>query len=129
MSAVELLARLITPRGAQPAYFPPDTPGAAARAGADAPLLFRLLTGPDPRDPQTLAWPAADPLPTLRRGVAGLRIAVMPDAERSGVDREMLAAYDASVDALAKLGAQVSRVTLPHRFGDYAAATARIIGA
>src|SRR6266436_3660990 len=72
---------------------------------------------------------AADPLPTLRRGVAGLRVAVMPDAERSGVDREVLAAYDASVDALAKLGAQVVRVALPHRFSDYAAATGRIIGA
>ena len=53
----------------------------------------------------------------------------MPDAERAGVDREVLAAYDASVDALAKLGAQVLRVALPHRFGDYATATGRIIGA
>jgi len=33
------------------------------------------------------------------------------------------------VDALAKLGAQVVRVALPHRFSDYAAATGRIIGA
>jgi aspartyl-tRNA(Asn)/glutamyl-tRNA(Gln) amidotransferase subunit A len=53
----------------------------------------------------------------------------MPDAERTGVDRAVLSAYDASVDALARLGAQVVRVTLPHRFSDYAAATGRIIGA
>jgi aspartyl-tRNA(Asn)/glutamyl-tRNA(Gln) amidotransferase subunit A len=68
-------------------------------------------------------------MPTLLRGAAGLRLAVMPDAERVGVDKEVLAAYDASVDTLAKLGARIERVKLPHRFGDYAAATGRIIGA
>jgi aspartyl-tRNA(Asn)/glutamyl-tRNA(Gln) amidotransferase subunit A len=106
-----------------------DTPGPLARSVEDAALIFRLLNGPDPRDPQTLAWAPADPMPTLRRGAAGLRLAVMPDAERVGVDREVLAAYDASVDTLAKLGARIERVELPHRFGDYAAATGRIIGA
>jgi aspartyl-tRNA(Asn)/glutamyl-tRNA(Gln) amidotransferase subunit A len=70
-----------------------------------------------------------DPLPTLRRGVAGLRLAVLPDVERTGVDKEVLVAYDAAVDTLAKLGAQVVRVELPHRLSDYAAATGRIIGA
>jgi aspartyl-tRNA(Asn)/glutamyl-tRNA(Gln) amidotransferase subunit A len=33
------------------------------------------------------------------------------------------------VETLAALGARIERVTLPHRFGDYAAATGRIIGA
>jgi aspartyl-tRNA(Asn)/glutamyl-tRNA(Gln) amidotransferase subunit A len=106
-----------------------DTPGPLARSVEDAALIFRLLNGPDPRDPQTLAWTPADPMPTLHRGAAGLRLAVMPDAERVGVEREVLAAYDASVDTLAKLGARIERVELPHRFGDYAAATGRIIGA
>ena len=41
----------------------------------------------------------------------------------------MLAAYDASVEALAKLGARIVRPALPHRFSDYAAATGRIISA
>jgi aspartyl-tRNA(Asn)/glutamyl-tRNA(Gln) amidotransferase subunit A len=90
---------------------------------------YRLLNGPDPRDRQTLAWAPDDPMPTLRRGAAGLRLAVMPDVERVGVDKEVLAAYDASVETLAKLGARVEHVKLPHRFSDYAAATGRIIGA
>jgi aspartyl-tRNA(Asn)/glutamyl-tRNA(Gln) amidotransferase subunit A len=106
-----------------------DTPGPLARSVEDAALIFRVLNGPDPRDPQTLAWAPADPLPTLRRGVAGLRLAVMPDAERAGVADEVLAAYDASIEALAKLGARIVRPALPHRFTDYAAATGRIIGA
>jgi aspartyl-tRNA(Asn)/glutamyl-tRNA(Gln) amidotransferase subunit A len=68
-------------------------------------------------------------MPELRRGVAGLRLAVMPDVERTGVAADVLAAYDASIDALARLGAQIVRPALPHRFADYATATGRIIGA
>jgi aspartyl-tRNA(Asn)/glutamyl-tRNA(Gln) amidotransferase subunit A len=126
---LKVTAGRISTFGVLPLSFTLDTPGPLARSVEDAALIFRLLNGPDPRDPLTLAWTPADPMPALRRGVDGLRLAVMPDAERTGVDREVLAAYDASVDALAKLGARVERVTLPHRFGDYAAATGRIIGA
>src|SRR5918996_2018221 len=106
-----------------------DTPGPLARSVEDAALIFRVLNGPDPRDPQTLAWAPLDPLPELRRGVAGLRLAVMPDVERAGVAADVLAAYDTSVETLAGLGARIVRPALPHRFGDYAAATGRIIGA
>ena len=106
-----------------------DTPGPLARSVEDAALIFRALNGPDQRDPQTLAWAPIDPLPTLRRGVAGLSIGVMPDAERAGVDKDVLAAYAAAVEALGKLGARIARPALPHRFSDYAAATGRIIGA
>src|SRR5260370_4924255 len=53
----------------------------------------------------------------------------MPEAERVGVDAEVLAAYDAAVQTLEKLGARIVRPALPHRFSDYAAATGRIIGA
>ena len=105
-----------------------DTPGPMTRSVEDAALLYRLLNGPDPNDPATLAWAHDDPLPTLRRGVGGLRLATMPEAERAGVDREVLAAYDASVEVLRGLGAQIVSVALPNRFADYAAATGRIIG-
>src|SRR5439155_21232215 len=96
-----------------------DTPGPLARSVEDAALIYRALSGPDPRDPQTLAWTPADPLPSLRRGVGGLRLAVLPDAERIGVDKEVLAAYDASVDALAKPGARIWRVAFAQRLLDY----------
>jgi aspartyl-tRNA(Asn)/glutamyl-tRNA(Gln) amidotransferase subunit A len=106
-----------------------DTPGPLTRSVEDAALLLGVLNGPDPRDVTTRAWTPVDPLPALRRGVAGLRLAVLPDAERAGVDGEVLGAYDASVDALARLGAQIVRVQLPHALRDCAAATGRIIGA
>lgn len=106
-----------------------DTPGPLARSVEDAALIFRVLNGPDPRDPRTLVWAPEDPLPELRRGVEGLRLAVLPEAERQGVDGEVLAAYDASVETLRRLGARIVQAPLPHRFSDYAAGVGRIIGA
>jgi aspartyl-tRNA(Asn)/glutamyl-tRNA(Gln) amidotransferase subunit A len=126
---LKVTAGRISTYGVLPLSTTLDTPGPLARSVEDAALIFRVLNGPDPRDPQTLAWTPADPLPELRRGVAGLRLAVMPDAERAGVATDVLAAYDASVEALAALGARIVRPALPHRFSDYAAATGRIIGA
>ena len=126
---LKVTAGRISTYGVLPLSTTLDTPGPLARSVEDAALIFRALNGPDPRDPQTLAWTPADPLPALRRGVDGLRLAVMPDAERAGVAHDVLAAYDAAVDALARLGARIVRPALPHRFSDYAAATGRIIGA
>jgi len=104
-----------------------DTPGPMVRSVEDAALLLIALQGPDSEDPNTHALPPADPLSSLRRGVAGLRLGAMPAVERAGVDAEVLAAYDASLGALGKMGAEIVDVVLPNRFGDYAAATGRII--
>ena len=125
---LKVTAGRISTYGVLPLSFTLDTPGPLARTVEDAALIYRALSGPDPRDPKTLTWAPMDRLPSMRRGVAGLRLAVLPDAERAGTDKDVLAAYDASVDTLATLGAQIVRVTLPHRISDYAAATGRIIG-
>jgi aspartyl-tRNA(Asn)/glutamyl-tRNA(Gln) amidotransferase subunit A len=118
----------ISTHGVLPLSTTLDTPGPLTRSVEDAALVYRALNGPDPLDPATQAWRVDDPLPRLRRGVAGLRLGALPDAERAGVDREVLAAYDAAVDVLARQGAQIVPAPLPHRFADYAAATGRIIG-
>ena len=97
---LKVTAGRISTYGVLPLSSTLDTPGPMARSVEDAALIFRALNGPDPRDRQTLAWTPVDPLPMLRRGVGGLRIGVMPDVERVGVDKEVLAAHDASVDAL-----------------------------
>src|SRR6185437_15755129 len=106
-----------------------DTPGPMTRSVEDAAILFNLLQGGDPRDPLTLRHAPDDPMPSLKRGVAGLRLAVLARAERDGVDREVLAAYDASVEALARLGARIVELELPRRFADFATPTGQIIGA
>src|SRR6185369_13930409 len=106
-----------------------DTPGPMARSVLDAALLYNLMQGPDPLDPRTRGVAPDDPMPSLRRGVRGLRLARMPDAERAGVTAEVLAAYDASLDGLARLGAEIVSVALPRRFADFTDLTGRIIGA
>jgi aspartyl-tRNA(Asn)/glutamyl-tRNA(Gln) amidotransferase subunit A len=129
LAGLKVTAGRISTYGVLPLSSTLDTPGPLARSVEDAALVYRVLSGPDPRDPRTLAWTPVDPLPTLRRGVAGLRLAVLPDAERTGVDKDVLAAYDRAVEVLADLGARIVRIELPHRLADYAAATGRIIGA
>ena len=95
-----------------------DTPGPMARSVADVALLYDVLQGPDPLDPNTRGVLPADPMPTLDRGVRGLRLGRMPEAERAGVAQDMLQAYDRSLDLLADLGAEIVDVALPFRFGD-----------
>ncbi len=106
-----------------------DTPGPMARSVEDAALLYQVMQGPDPLDPRTRAILPSDPMPTLRRGIRGLRLARMPEAERAGVDGEVLTAYDAALDSLGQLGAEIVEVDLPCRFTDYTALTGCIIGA
>jgi aspartyl-tRNA(Asn)/glutamyl-tRNA(Gln) amidotransferase subunit A len=106
-----------------------DTPGPMARSVEDAALLYTVMQGADPLDPRTLsAPPPADPMTEMRRGVRGLRLARMPEAEREGCTPEMLAAYDAALELLARQGAEILDIPLPCRFADATTATGRIIG-
>ncbi len=106
-----------------------DTPGPMTRSVEDAALLYAVMQGADPLDPRTLSAPAPiDPAAGMRRGVSGMRLARMPEAEREGCTPEMLAAYDAALDLLARQGAEIVDIPLPCRFADATTATGRIIG-
>jgi aspartyl-tRNA(Asn)/glutamyl-tRNA(Gln) amidotransferase subunit A len=106
-----------------------DTPGPITRSVEDAATLLYALQGPDPKDLRTLGHPPSEPWTHLRRGVAGLRLAQLPAAERTGVDAEILAAYDRSVGVLASLGAEIVDLELPGLLADLAVANGRIISA
>jgi aspartyl-tRNA(Asn)/glutamyl-tRNA(Gln) amidotransferase subunit A len=106
-----------------------DTPGPITRDIEDAALLLTVLQGADPRDPHTIGVRDADPMPGLRRGVRGLRLGRLPTYERAGVDTEVLAAYDRSVDFLASQGAEIVELRLPARFADLGGIVGRIISA
>jgi aspartyl-tRNA(Asn)/glutamyl-tRNA(Gln) amidotransferase subunit A len=58
-----------------------------------------------------------------------LRLARLPADQRAGIDAEVLACYDTSVDAFAGLGAEILDVTLPARFADLGAINGRIMSA
>lgn len=119
----------ISTHGVLPLAHTLDTPGPMCRTVEDAALLYTVLAGADPKDPLTLRHPVDDPMPNLKRGVAGLRLARLPEAEREIVDAEILAAYDQSLGVLANLGAEIVDVVWPRGFADFAEMTGRIIGA
>ena len=105
----------ISTHGVLPLSHTLDTPGPMTRSVEDCAILLALLQGGDAGDPQTFALPPSNPMPTLRRGVKGLRLARMPDAERVGMAADVLAAYDRSLAELAAMGAEI--VDMPRTRG------------
>lgn len=106
-----------------------DTPGPMARSVEDAALLYAAMQGADPLDPITRGLPYTDPMPTLKRGVRGLRLARMPEVERQHASAEVLAAYDRSLADFERLGAEIVPLELPFLFADVAAHNLRIMAA
>ena len=118
----------ISTHGVLPLSHTLDTPGPMCRTVEDAARLYMVMAGADPLDPKTMIHAVEDPLPTLKRGVAGLRLAGLPASEREDVEADVLAAYDESLALFKRLGAVVEVVELPHSFASLGAATGRIIG-
>jgi aspartyl-tRNA(Asn)/glutamyl-tRNA(Gln) amidotransferase subunit A len=110
----------VSAHGIQPLSTTLDTPGPMTRSVRDAALLFDALQGPDPLDPNTRGVLTDDPLRMLTRGVRGLRLGRITAGERAGVSAAVLAAYDASLEVLARLGAELVDFTPPQPFLDYA---------
>ena len=106
-----------------------DTPGPMCRTVEDAAVLFGVIHGPDAKDPTTLGHGIDDPMPTLEAGVAGLRLARMPEAERDGVESDVLDAYDTSLEVMSSLGARIVDVNLGRPFREMASILGKIIGA
>jgi len=124
LTGLKVTVGRISTYGVMPLSTTLDTPGPMARSVEDAALLYDVLQGEDPLDPTTRGVVPNDPLPGLRRGVRGLRLARVPAAEREGVAPDMLAAYDKSLDVLANLGAEIVDIALPFRFADLVSAQA-----
>jgi len=119
----------ISGHGIQPLSPTLDTPGPMARCVEDVALLYAAMQGQDPLDPLTTGLSYVDPMPGLRRGIRGLRLARMPDSERAYASAEVLQAYDESLRVLASLGAEIVTLDLPFRFEDVAAFNLRIMAA
>jgi aspartyl-tRNA(Asn)/glutamyl-tRNA(Gln) amidotransferase subunit A len=106
-----------------------DTLGPMTRDVEDAALLFSAMHGPDPADLQTLAHPPIDVMAGLKTGVAGLRLAVLPDEELGEVDSEVARAFASALDLFRNLGARIDRLKLPAAYGPLADLTGKIIAA
>ena len=106
-----------------------DTLGPMTRDVEDAALLFQAMHGPDPNDPQTLAHPPVDALADLKTGVAGLRLAVLPEEELGEIDPEVARAFAQALEVLRGLSARIETVALPVAWRRLADLTGKIIAA
>ena len=106
-----------------------DTIGPMTRDVEDAALLFDALQGPDPLDAQTLGVPPIDPLTDLKAGVAGLRLAVLPDDELGEIDPEVGRAFRAALAVYRDLGARIDTLPLPVGYTALADRTGQLIAA
>jgi AtzE family amidohydrolase len=77
-----------------------DAGGPLARSAEDLALAYDALQGPDPEDPARASRPPEPTLPTLGRGVDGLRIAVADGYYASQGETQAFAAVERVASAL-----------------------------
>ncbi len=95
-----------------------DTVGTLTRSVRDSASLLSVLAGKDHHDATSLDHASRDYTDGIDAGVEGLRVGVVEEAFREGVQPDVVDSVRASVDRLTNLGAKVGEVSLPHT--DYA---------
>ncbi|MEM8971784.1 MAG: amidase [Pseudomonadota bacterium] len=113
--------------GIQPLSHTLDTPGPMARSVRDAIIMFETMDG---RHPTALG----DDLETeqglfseLSKGVAGLKLGCLTEPERNGIDDIVLEHYDAALNRLRALGAEIVPLELDATSDDMRDGTGLII--
>ena len=92
-----------------------DHTGPMARTVEDCAYQLQALAGHDPRDPASSRAPVADYLAPLGQPIRGLAVGVPSrDFFLEGADSEVVAAFEASLQTLRELGADVQDVAIPH---------------
>ncbi|WP_422030739.1 amidase [Reyranella sp.] len=100
-----------------------DHVGPLTRTVRDNARMLSVIAGHDPDDSTTSEKPVPDYEALLDGGVAGLRIGLaLPKEGLAPLDPQIGAAVQAAADALGRLGAKVSAVTLPDFTALYRAA-------
>jgi aspartyl-tRNA(Asn)/glutamyl-tRNA(Gln) amidotransferase subunit A len=94
-----------------------DQIGPFATTVADAAVMMDVLAGPDPRDSTASAAPVPDFSRTLDgndKRMAGVRVGVPRHLLADGVDAEVNAAFEAALEVIRGLGAELVDVSLPY---------------
>ena len=91
-----------------------DRVGPLARSVEDAATVLEVLAGPDSMDATAAGRPVPSYTSELEKPVAGLRIGVPEEYFGEGLDPEIRAAVERSLDALRAAGCSVHPVSLPH---------------
>ena len=99
--------------GVYPLSWTFDSVGPLTRSVEDAALVYQAMQGPDTDDDSTLRVSPDDVLGDLKKGVAGLNIAVGETAFFDGVDAEVDDAVRAAAEVCRSLGANVAGLEMP----------------
>jgi len=102
-----------------------DQIGALAKDVRDAATMLNVIAGHDLRDSTSIPEPVPDYTAALGESLRGLKLGLPKEYMIGGLDPEVKQATDAAVAQLAKLGAEIVEISLPHT--DYAVATYYII--
>jgi aspartyl-tRNA(Asn)/glutamyl-tRNA(Gln) amidotransferase subunit A len=118
---------LIGRTGIAPLSHTLDTAGPLARDVTTTARMFAAMLGHDPEDPSTEEFRPIDPLRDLEKGVAGLRIGRVVDADLTLANDEVKADITKAAGMLEKLGARVEPFRMPQSFDSFTRATGMII--
>lgn len=80
----------------------------------DAATVLGVIAGHDPLDATSSPLPVPDYTADLDKGVAGLRLGVPSEYFAEGLDPEVRAAIERSIDKLRAAGAVIKPISLPH---------------
>jgi aspartyl-tRNA(Asn)/glutamyl-tRNA(Gln) amidotransferase subunit A len=98
-----------------------DHPGPFGRTVEDVAALLEVIAGHDPRDATSIPSPPGRYREACAAGMAGMRVGVPEEYFQAGMDAEVEAGVRGALDVLAKGGATLVPVSLPHT--KYAVAT------
>jgi aspartyl-tRNA(Asn)/glutamyl-tRNA(Gln) amidotransferase subunit A len=91
-----------------------DQAGVLTQTAEDAALLLATMSGHDPRDSTSVDAPVPDYAAGLGASLEGLTIGVVEEFMDEGLDPANAAAIEEALKVLARLGANVKRVSLPN---------------
>ena len=102
-----------------------DQIGCLAKDVRDAATVLKVIAGHDSRDSTSVPQPVPNYAAALTGKLEGLKLGLPKEYMIGGLDPEVKGAVESAVHQLAKLGADIVEVSLPHT--DYAIATYYII--
>jgi aspartyl-tRNA(Asn)/glutamyl-tRNA(Gln) amidotransferase subunit A len=91
-----------------------DHPGPFGKTVKDTALMLQAMAGRDPLDSTTADVPVPNYRASIGQPITGLKIGVPPEYFGEGLDPEVRSAVEAGIQELAKAGAEIVSISLPH---------------
>ncbi len=95
-----------------------DQIGTITKDVTDAALLLNVISGYDPKDSTCAKIPVPDFRKSLKDNIQGLKIGIVKECFKKGLDKEVGEKITDTIKLFEKLGAKVREISLPHL--DYA---------